>query len=231
LLVLEVSPEHAFHGAFGGTHDVRDARVAIDGAVEHRLDAHVGGGHCRGKAHQHTTRTPDLVGRSWPKDGQLRPGLGDDIGNHRRYQPAHELGAHPIRRKPRIFGANGVEGGAEQGRLGELAEVDETSAHAVVDVVCVVGDVVGDGRSLGLWSSVGGEPEVMPARVFRNRERQALCRVSPHRVSCGIGQRPVVLDESLEGFPGQVQSVEARVASLEERDHPEALRVVIEPPV
>src|SRR6185503_7094966 len=37
--------------------------------------------------------------------------------------------------------------------------------------------------------------------------------------------------QALEGFPGQVQPVETRVAPLEERDHPEALGVVVEPAV
>ena len=43
-----------------------------------------------------------------------------------------------------------------------------------------------------------------------------------------IGERPVVLDQALERFPGQVEAVEIRIPPLQRRHHAQGLGVVIE---
>ncbi len=48
------------------------------------------------------------------------------------------------------------------------------------------------------------------------------------RFAVAIGQWAVVLDDALERFPCQVETVEGRIAPLKTRDHAQRLRVVIE---
>ena len=52
--------------------------------------------------------------------------------------------------------------------------------------------------------------------------------VAAKRQSLPVGERAVVLDEPFERFPGQVETVEGRIAALQRRHHPQRLRVVIE---
>ena len=109
---------------------------------------------------------------------------------------------------------------ADQGNVGEVGEGEEASLHPVVDVVVVVGDIVGDGGGLGLQRGEAVEPQI-PAR--REVGDGAPCGLIQH-----VRDRAVVLDHPLYGFPAQVQAVEGRIASLKPGHDTEGLNVVIE---
>ncbi len=101
------------------------------------------------------------------------------------------------------------------GRSRKHVEIEQPGAQAVVDVVGVVGDVVGDRGALRLepakWSQLEIEQRVeLDDRLAAAGPSAALPPAS--------GQRPVVLDQALQRLPGQVQPVELGVAPLQPRD-------------
>ena len=57
------------------------------------------------------------------------------------------------------------------GTLGEIVEREQLGAQAVVDVVGVIGDVVGDGRDLRLGAGVAPELEILGLAVTRGSPR------------------------------------------------------------
>ncbi len=92
-----------------------------------------------------------------------------------------------------------------------MLHADEAGAYAVLDVVIVVGDFVGEVRQLRLQS-----------RLLTIDE--ALAHVAElDRVVVGA-----VLEDSLAAFEGQIQAVEFRVVLLEFVDHAQRLQVVFE---
>ena len=52
--------------------------------------------------------------------------------------------------------------------------------------------------------------------------------IAAYRVAGAIRHRAVVLDDAFERLPCKIQSVELRIAPLQQRDDTKALRVVIE---
>ena len=58
--------------------------------------------------------------------------------------------------------------------------------------------------------------------------RHAVRAVWPDRRAVALGQRSVVLDDAFERLPGQVESVELRIAVLQRGDDAQRLRIVVE---
>ena len=65
----------------------------------------------------------------------------------------------------------------------EIVEREEAGPQAVVDVVGVVGDVVGEGGGLRLGAGIGREIEVLPLLIFEDRRRNATVAVA-RRSAC-----------------------------------------------
>ena len=107
-------------------------------------------------------------------------------------------------------------------------EIEQTRPQAVVDVVGVVGDVVGDRRRLRLEARVGGEAERLNSIVFEDRRRHAARPVALGRRAGGGEERAVVLDEPGEGRLGEIEAVEFGVAALERGDDAQRMAVVVE---
>src|SRR5688500_1549420 len=101
----------------------------------------------------------------------------------------------------------------EQRQRAELLERDETGAQAVIDVVIVVGDLVGDVRELRLETGLFAleEPFANVAELACMLER-------------------AVLQDALASLERQVQTAERRVAVLEVIDDAQRLQVVLEAP-
>ena len=53
--------------------------------------------------------------------------------------------------------------------------------------------------------------------------------ITPDRCTVSLSQRPIVLDDALQCFPGQVEPVEFGIAMLQRRNDTQGLRIVIEP--
>ena len=113
--------------------------------------------------------------------------------------------------------------------LGEIVEREQLGAQAVVDVMGVIGDVVGDARRPAprRWRS-STAPDPAARVVVADGLRHAALAIAPDRRAVAIGERTVVLDQAFERLPGEVEPVEAGIAPLERGHHAQRLRVVIE---
>ncbi len=88
-----------------------------------------------------------------------------------------------------------------QRHLLEVVDREQAGAQAVVDVVRVIGDVVGEGGDLRLERGVAPELEVVGPVVVGDPDRKAAVQVAAGRRTVAFGQRAVVLDDPLERFP------------------------------
>jgi hypothetical protein len=62
----------------------------------------------------------------------------------------------------------------------------------------------------------------------RDGVRQPALAIGPGGSAVAKRERAIVLDQAFERLPGEVQSVERRIAPLEHGHHPQRLRIVIE---
>ena len=126
------------------------------------------------------------------------------------------------------MGADLVQDFAHQRHLGDIVEREQFGAQAVIDVVGVIGNVVGDGCDLRLGAGVAPELEVLGLAVTKDGRRHATLAVAANRGAAVIGERAVVLDQPFECLPGEVEPVEGGVATLQLCHHSQRLRVVVE---
>jgi hypothetical protein len=108
---------------------------------------------------------------------------------------------------------------SEQGNLGDLIQGDQSGAHAIIDVMRVVGDLVREvaqlrleARLRALEEAATDPPWLLLFKPFRIRTR-------------------AVLQNSLAGFKAEVEAIEIGIAFFQRIDHPQALEVVFEAPV
>ena len=100
--------------------------------------------------------------------------------------------------------------------LEQFVEPEDARAQPVIDVVIVIGNVVGERGDLRLEARPAAEREV-PV-VVRLAKRPARRR-----------HRPIVLGQPLERLPAEVEPVEAGIGCLEPRDDADGMLVMIEP--
>ena len=85
----------------------------------------------------------------------------------------------------------------------------------------VVGDVVGKRGKLRFDRGEAIEREILPPAIIGDGARDGMGRIA------GV-QRAVVLDETFERLPGEIEPVEARIFPLELGDDAQGLGVVVE---
>src|SRR6185437_13933698 len=110
-----------------------------------------------------------------------------------------------------VLFANGGVLPREQTHLAEACHIDQAGPESIVDVVIVVGDLIGQIRDLRF-----------EARLLTTDE--ALAHIPE---LARIAER-AVLEDALAALEGEVEPVEIRVAVLELIDHPQRLQVVLE---
>src|SRR5207244_13486295 len=91
----------------------------------------------------------------------------------------------------------------------------------------VVGDIICNRGDLRFHRGKAPELEVETSDVLGNADGNALLAIRPDRHAVGFGQRAVVLDDSLQRFPGQVEPVEFGIAVLKRGDETQRLRFVV----
>jgi hypothetical protein len=112
--------------------------------------------------------------------------------------------------------------------LGDVVEREQIGAQAVVDVVRVIGDVVGQGRDLRLGARLRPQIEILDLVVGENRRRHAMLGIAGGGLAGAVGERAVVLDQPFERLPRQVEAVEGGIAALQIGDDAQAVRIVVE---
>ena len=118
--------------------------------------------------------------------------------------------------------------GDERNGGAELGDRKEARAQAVVNVMGVVSDVVGDCGRLSLEAGMAREIEGLTLIVAKDGGRNASRAVPRGGRARGVDKRAVVLDQPRQGRLGEVEPVEGGVAALELGDDPERVAVVVE---
>ena len=217
-------PQHRLRGR----HFPSDGRMLIDPLHQEPAQLRDGCGHRRGKVHQRRLQRPHIVNPA--RRGVRDPGAGlaPDVLNHARdHAPAH-LADQRCAANVAIGGADGRNRAPGHRHLLQLLDRDVAGTETVVDVVVVVGDVVGDRRDLALQRAIGAEPQILNLREFTDGMRQALFRIAPNRPASSICQRAVVLDDALQRLPSEVQPPERGIAVLQMRHDAQALGIMVE---
>ncbi len=178
--------------------------------------------HGFGEGHQRPAQGAHVLGGA--NRQRVRPAacLLQHVLDHGADHPAHGLQAQKPVVQVRVLGPHLCDERADQGHVGDVGEAEQARLQSVVHVVVVVGDVVGQGRDLGLRRGPGVEAQVDVGGVFGDRP--------PRRLAQAVGHRPIVLDHAFQGLPGQVQAVEFGVAALQLGHQAKGLDVVVEPP-
>src|SRR5438445_10831119 len=91
--------------------------------------------------------------------GEPLTGLGDKVAHHAIDQPANRLVDQARLVETGIARANLLEYRTDERHLGKIGDGEEPGAQAVVDVVVVVGNVVGERGDLRLGPGKGVEPQ------------------------------------------------------------------------
>src|SRR5208337_5214542 len=82
---------------------------------------------------------------------------------------------------------------ADKRNRANVGQGEEAGPEAVVDVMGVVGDVVGERRSLRLQTGVEGEVERLAPVAVQNRLRDAARAIARRGPPRGVDERAVVL--------------------------------------
>ena len=86
---------------------------------------------------------------------------------------------------------------------GDIVEREQIGAQAVVDVMGVIGDVVGQRGDLRLGARLRPQLQVLDLRIGQDRRRHAALGVAADRRAGAIGERAVVLDQAFQRLPGR----------------------------
>ena len=140
----------------------------------------------------------------------------DHVVHLRAQHAADGLVEQPPPGQAGVFGGGLAPMALHELDLGQVFDAQQARAHAIVDVVGVVGDLVGQVAQLRLQAGLAAVQEAVG-------DAARLLRLQPLR----IGPR-AVLEDALARLEAQVQAVELRVAVLQRIDDAQALQVVLE---
>ncbi|MPL73151.1 Iron-sulfur cluster insertion protein ErpA [bioreactor metagenome] len=152
----------------------------------------------------------------------------DHVLDHHPKDPPQRLVPAPRRLEPGIEPVDLGKALAHHRQLAQVVLGEEPGAQPVVQVVVVIGTIVGHRRHLRLGRGVGLELEI-PLRVDLG-QRIGQARAVRHLVRAALvgDHRPVMLGDALERLPGQVEPVEGGIVPLELGHDPQRLRIVVE---
>ena len=97
----------------------------------------------------------------------VTPALRDDVLDHPGDQAADQLVGVAAGLEARMLRRDLAQDVVEQRQARELLDPEHLGAQAIVDVVGVVGDVVGDGAALRLGARIAPEFEIVHAANSR----------------------------------------------------------------
>src|SRR5262249_27453295 len=110
--------------------------------------------------------------------------------------------------------------------LGEIIHREHGGPPPVIDATGVIGNIFGKRRELRLGA--GKAPKLQVIGVVADRLRHAALAIPSDRRSGTVGERSIVLDKPLEGFPGEIEAVERRIAPIKRSHRAQRLCVVVE---
>ena len=190
-MMIEIGVHEALQRAFLAAHRIREADQ------RHARRAHV---RCLTDARR---RDPP-------------PRFGKHILHHRADLIAHQFARQPPLACFGIARARRRPAARDQRHRAQLLDRQQPGAQPVVDIVIVIGNIVGDRGDLRL--------EARPAREIERESRVGL-RQRPARRH----HRAVVLGQPLERLPRQIEPIPARIGALDRHQRAQRVSVVIEP--
>ena len=160
--------------------------------VEETLERSVVIPHRIGEYRDRPPQRADVVGRFCVAFGEARARLHDHVAHH-----SVDHSANRFVNEARLVDAGIAIGDLgehrpDQRHVGQIGDREQPGAQPVVDIVVVVGDVVGERGNLRLRASIGIEPQILTRIVFGDRRRQRHFK------------RSVVLGDTFQRFPRQV---------------------------
>ena len=158
----------------------------------------------------------------------MQAALGGHVLDHAGDDAAYQLVGAAGRIEAGIAGIDLAQNVADHRYAGDVVEREQIGAQAVVDIVGVIGDVVGNGRGLRLGAGKRPQFQILDARIGRDRRRHAMRGIAADGSAGTVGERAVVLGEAFQRLPGEVEPVELGIAALERGDDAQGLRVVVE---
>src|SRR5690606_4420736 len=161
--------------------------------IEERLDLAVRGRDFGREGHHRRGGPADRIGigRCQRRQPPLR--LGDDVLDEARDYPPDQFIGGPVDFEPRMKSLDFIEQAGEEGQRPEILQSKEPCPQPVVDGVRIIGNVVGQRRSLRLGGGKTVEPEILLLLVFEDSDRDAGVGVAVGRAAIGPEQRPVML--------------------------------------
>ena len=145
--------------------------MAIHVGFEEGFDGVVACPHSGGKAHDRHLRPAHRVGGLRLDPGDPAFGLGDDVVDEKSDQAPDELMNQPMAVEVRIGRPYLADDLARQRRRGNVVDVEKLGAQAVVDIVGVVSDIVGNGGDLRFGAGEAPQLEILQPRIVEDRLR------------------------------------------------------------
>ena len=156
---------------FGALHDALDAGVAVDAGGEKRSQGVEVLGHGRREGDDRVAGETHVVGADRRQALQPPARLGDGVIDQRGDEPPRRLVERAGSFEAGIGCAHLGKRAAGKRHLGKLGEGEKAGAIAVIDVMIVVGDVVGERGKLRFDRGKGVEREILPHAIIDDRGR------------------------------------------------------------
>ncbi len=147
-----------------------------------------------------------------------RPRFSDQVHDHRIDQAANDFMNQARPAQIRIPPPHLVQRPPHKWHRRQGIRFEQAGPQRIVDVVIVVGDIVGQRGHLRFRTSESVKLQIV-ARVIR---RQGF--MNPPRV-----HRAIMLGDPFQRLPGEIQAVKPGIAAFETRHHPQRLGVMVEP--
>ena len=110
---------------------------------------------------------------------QPPPGLGGDVVDHGGDEAPVRLVEQPRAVDAGMSAAHLLQSACGNRHLGEIGEGEERGPVAVINIVTVIGDVVGERGGLSFDGSEGGKIEILPRTIGEDRLRHRLAAPRP----------------------------------------------------
>src|SRR5512143_1775079 len=178
-LVLAIAREKLGHDPFGVAHDAVYTRGAVDARGEEGAQQIELALHRRRERDDRLLRVAHVVGALWIERDKPSPRLGGDVVDHRGHEASERLIKKPRPVDAGMGGVQLIKRARGDRHLDEIGEGEEGGTVAVIDVVVVIGDVVGERGDLSLDRRISGKLEILPRAISKDRLGHGLTGVGP----------------------------------------------------
>ena len=217
---------------FGRLHaHLHHPGMAVHVGIEEALDGLVCGLHGVGKGHHGPVLRPHVGGAQRTGLREARAPLANGVLDEAGDEASAEFVDEAIGLQPRMARVDLAHEVADEIDRAQVLDGEEPGAQAIVDVVGVVGHVIGYGGGLGLGAGEAGEIERQAGVELHYRHGQPPRGVFGNGRAVAPQQRAIVLDQPLQRLPGEVQAVVIGVALLQTGDDAQGLGVVVKAPI